>query len=80
MPRNALVTKTIAYHCNSINNLMQSLRRMIKYPFQYLLADLNLRFSIPCLWNSDFKEEELMKEYGIEQKNSSFRGRKPSGL
>ena len=40
---------------------MRSLERIIKKPSQYSLADLriNLRFSIPCLWNSDFTEEGL---------------------
>lgn len=77
----------IAYHYNSINNLIQSLEGMVKNPVQYSLADLILRLSIPCLWNSDFKEERLMnidvdylKEYGIEQSHSSVRERERSCL
>lgn len=64
---------------------MHSLEGMIKNLSQYSLADLriNLRISIPHLWNSDFKEEGLMnglaeclKKYSIEQKTSSARERK----
>lgn len=42
---------------------MHSLEGVIKNPSQYSLADLriNLRISIPHLWNSDFKEEGLVK-------------------
>lgn len=64
---------------------MHSLEGMIKNPSQYSLADLriNLRISIPHLWNSDLKEEGLMnvfagclKKYSMEQKNASVRERK----
>lgn len=86
MPSHALGIKN-AYHYNSINNLIQSLEGMIKNPVQYSLADLILRLSIPCLWNSDFKEEGLtnidvayLKEYGREQRHSSVRERKRSCL
>lgn len=58
----ALGIRTIADHCSSMNDLIQSTEGMMKKPSQYSLADLqiNLRFSIPCLWNSDLKEDRLM--------------------
>lgn len=66
---------------------MDSLEEMIKNLSQYSLADLNLRFSMPCLWNLDFKEEGLMnvfadclKDHNLEQRNSSVREKKQSHL
>lgn len=64
---------------------MYSLKGMIKNSSQYSLADLRiyLRISIPCLWNSDFKEglmtmfAECLKN-SIGKKNSSVRERKQS--
>lgn len=72
IPGNALWTKTIAYHCNSLNSLLHSLERMIKNPPQFSLADLSLRFSISCLWNLDFKEEGIMNMFADYLKEDSI--------